>query len=145
MDNVGGNVPKTRSLTRNDRLPATKFARSLRLLKHADFRRVYDDGKRLFSPHMTAFFLARGAGGPRIGFTVGKMLGGAVERNRIKRRMREAVRRECYRLPAPVDVVFNPKKSVAQLDFEELSGEVSRTFQKIADKSGERVSSGISR
>jgi len=136
MNNVGGNAPKTRSLSRNDRLPATKFARSLRLLKHTDFRRVYDDGQRLFSPHMTAFFLARGSGGPRIGFTVGKVLGGAVERNRIKRRMREAVRRECYRLPASVYVVFNPKKSVAKLDFEKLSGEVSRTFQTVAGKLG---------
>ena len=49
--------------------------------------------------------------GPRIGFTVGKVLGGAVVRNRMKRRLREAVRLHGP-IPAAVDVVINPKKSL---------------------------------
>src|SRR5690242_10545966 len=73
--------------------------RSRRLLKHADFQRVYKDGRRQFTGNMTVFFLRRAVSdglGPRIGFTVGKVLGGAVDRNRIKRRMREAVRRSGF-------------------------------------------------
>ncbi len=52
---------------------------------------------------------------PRVGFTVGKVLGGSVERNRIKRRMREAVRLSAQACEGPIDVVFNPRKSVSNL------------------------------
>src|ERR1700747_2737379 len=67
-----------------------------RLLKHADFDRVYKQGRRHFSSHMTVFYLRQTEGMTegmaRTGFTVGRVLGGAVQRNRIKRRMRDAVR-----------------------------------------------------
>ena len=67
--------------------------RSARLLRHADFERVYKQGRRHFAAHMTVFYLRAEQGeGLRIGFTVGRALGGAVERNRMKRRLREAVR-----------------------------------------------------
>ena len=109
-----------------------KFSKSHRLLKHADFQRVYQNGRRQFTGNMTVFFLRRNAevdaSGMRVGFTVGKVLGGAVERNRIKRRMREAVRLS----PAgagPVDVVFNPRKSVLTLPFSELQREVERCLR----------------
>ncbi len=74
------------------------FPKSRRLLKHADFQRVYQTGRRQFTGNMTVFFLRRAASDDdsgsslRVGLTVGKVLGGAVDRNRIKRRMREAVR-----------------------------------------------------
>ncbi len=110
-----------------------RFTRAARLLKHTDFERVYKNGRRHFSGHLTAFYLPRDAsapgGGPRIGLTVGRVLGGAVDRNRIKRRMREAIRMRLGELTAPVDVVFNPRKSVLKLDFAELQREVGRAFQ----------------
>ena len=57
---------------------------------------------------------------------MGKVLGNAVERNRIKRGMREAVRASWPVEGAPVDVVFNPRKSVLQLPFADLLAEVER-------------------
>ena len=69
--------------------------------------------------------------GPRIGFTVGKVLGGAVVRNRMKRRLREAVRLHGL-IPAAVDVVINPKKSLLATRFEDLQNEVGRAFDVIA-------------
>jgi len=109
-----------------------KFPRDLRLLRHSDFERVYKAGRRHFASRMTVFYLPRAAGhGPRIGFTVGKTLGGAVDRNRMKRRLREAVRLHWPEFQAPVDIVINPKKSVLKADFADLSDEISRAFEVV--------------
>jgi ribonuclease P protein component len=115
-----------------------RFAGSMRLLRHADFERVYKQGRRHFATHMTVFYLLRRQGeGLRVGFTVGKVLGGAVIRNRMKRRLRETVRLHWPGVPVPVDVVINPKKSVLKLEFSELGNEISRAFAVI-QKSLER-------
>jgi len=111
--------------------PSGKVPKSKRLLKHSDFQRVYQSGRRQFTGNMTVFYLRRqddgtAQGGPRVGFTVGKVLGGAVERNRIKRRMREAVRLSSPACEGPLDIVFNPRKSVLDLRFAELQSEVTR-------------------
>jgi len=115
----------------------TGFPRAGRLLKHSDFERVYKQGRRHFSPHMTVFYRAQeGEAVPqrsaRVGFTVGRPLGGAVERNRIKRRLREAVRLRRSALPSAVDIVINPKKSVLTLEFAVVLEEVGRAFDAIA-------------
>lgn len=85
---------------------------------------------------MTVFYLRQEEGAARIGFTVGRVLGGAVQRNRIKRRLREAVRLGRGALQSPVDVVINPKKSVLTLEFPVVVEEVTRAFDVIAKKLG---------
>ena len=119
------------------------FPRSGRLLRHADFERVYKQGRRHFSSHLTAFYFNRAdEGGWRVGFTVSRALGGAVERNRMKRRLRESVRRCWPQVSLPVDVVVNPKKSVLKAEFAELVAEMQRAFDvvvhKLAAKPGSR-------
>jgi ribonuclease P protein component len=120
------------------------FPRSGRLLRHADFERVYKQGRRHFSATMTVFYWARTATepsghnavnpGPRVGFTVGKALGGAVVRNRMKRRLREAVRLARVAQAGAVDVVINPKKSLLAMDFAAVLNEVKRAFVVIEQK-----------
>ncbi len=116
-----------------------RFPRTARLLRHADFERVYKQGRRHFSASITVFYWPRPeaetpAAGLRVGFTVGRALGGAVQRNRMKRRLREAVR--MTRPPAGVaaDVVINPKKSLLATDFAALRDEVTRAFAVIEQK-----------
>ena len=109
-----------------------KFPKTARLLRHADFRQVYEQGRRHFSANFTAFYRAGDArdGFTRIGFTVSRALGGAVDRNRMKRRLREAAR-ACWAGFQPaiaVDVVVNPKKTVLTADFADLTAEMRKTL-----------------
>lgn len=87
---------------------------------------------------MSYFFRARSnedptGAAPRVGLTAGRVLGGAVERNRIRRRMREAVRMHLGELPPRVDVVLHPRKTVLEMEFACLEREVSRVFASVAD------------
>jgi ribonuclease P protein component len=115
-----------------------RFPRESRLLRHADFDRVYREGKRHFSTHMTVFYLPRTeppVTGLRIGLTVSRALGGAVDRNRLRRRMREAVRFTRPVSAPAIDVVFNPKRSVLKAEFEIVLTEVGRAFETVLRKS----------
>jgi ribonuclease P protein component len=127
---------------------AARFPRAARLLRHADFERVYKQGRRHFSASMTVFYWPRPevdgnletrAQGLRVGFTVGRALGGAVQRNRMKRRLREAVRMSCPPAGVAADVVINPKKSLLTTDFSVVLNEVSRAFTVIEQKLSQNV------
>ena len=128
-----------------------KFPSSARLLRHSDFERVYKQGRRHFSANLTVFYLPRSiaaeanrsraaaesaASGLRVGFTVGRALGGAVERNRMKRRLREVVRLSWPERAPNADLVINPKKSVLKTEFDLLLNEVRRSFVVIEQKLG---------
>lgn len=109
-----------------------KFPKRSRLLKHADFQAVYQQGRKHFSGNVTAFYLERTqAPGPRVGFTVGKVLGGAVERNRIRRRMRAVVRRHLGNLVWPLDLVLHPKKTILTMEFARLDTEIGQIFAAV--------------
>jgi len=117
------------------------FPKSKRLLKHSDFDRVYRTGRRFSQPDFAAFYLRREevASGLRVGFTVGRVLGGAVQRNRIRRRLREAIR---LSLPASgvaelaADVVIQPRKSALQAEFEQLQHQVEETLAAVRQNRG---------
>ena len=66
----------------------------------------------------------------RVGLTVGKVIGKAHERNRIKRRMREALRRHLDLLPGGVDLILHPRRTVLTIEFAKLEAEVMRILQQ---------------
>jgi ribonuclease P protein component len=138
-------VPEASNQGVEPRKSKARFPWSSRLLRHADFDRVYKQGRRHFSASMTVFYLERkppqsarvpAGSGLRVGFTVGRALGGAVQRNRMKRRLREAVRLTRL-VPGPsADVVINPKKAVSKVGFDVLLNEVQQAFVVIQKKLG---------
>lgn len=102
-----------------------------RLRKHADFQRVYAEAKKRRSAFMSWFLAPQHElAAPRVGLTVGKVLGKAHERNRIKRRMREVLRRHIDQLPAGCDLVLHPQRSVLSLEFSKLEAEIVRILQQ---------------
>jgi len=105
----------------------------VRLRKHADYGRAYAAGRKRQSASMSWFLAPQvpgSAAGPRVGLTVGKKLGKAHERNRIKRRMREALRRNIELLPHGYDLIFHPRRSVLTMDYAILEAEVARILRQ---------------
>jgi ribonuclease P protein component len=66
----------------------------------------------------------------QFGFTVPRAVGKSVKRNRIKRRMREAVRSQMGSIPASWSIVFNPRRGVMEAPFDDLCREVGRIFAR---------------
>lgn len=108
-----------------------------RLRKHADYQRAYASARKRQSTSISWFLTPQSpagacAVGPRIGLTVGKVLGKAHDRNRIKRRMREALRRHLDLLPSGIDIILHPRRSVLTIEFAKLEAEIVRILQQAA-------------
>lgn len=123
-----------------------------RLRKHADYQFTYKAGRKQFAKQIAYFHTLRPAErrsdtpGPRIGLTVPKALGKAVDRNRIKRRMREAVRANLALLTSPVDVILHPRRSVIEMDFQQLKREVAQIFRSVqaaCDRATQKVAAPL--
>jgi ribonuclease P protein component len=101
-------------------------------LRTADFRKVYDHGTRVSGPLFAAFCLARPSGGgrARLGLTVPRAIGGSVDRNRIKRRLREAFRKQRAELDPRWDIVLNPRRTALSAPFADLE----RALRKVIEK-----------
>ena len=114
--------------------------RGVRLRKHADFQRAYSAARKRQSASMSWFLAPQAFAAdheslgssqvPRIGLTVGKVLGKAHERNRIKRRMREALRRHVDLLPRGFDLILHPRRTVLNIEFAKLEAEIVRILEQ---------------
>ena len=107
------------------------FPREARLVRSGSFDAVYRAGKRLSSTHFTVFVRSNELALSRFGFSIKKALGGAVVRNRIRRRVREMVRCHRQEIPAGWDIVIHPKSTVAKAPFAALAEELIRVLKKL--------------
>jgi ribonuclease P protein component len=120
----------------------------VRLRKHADYQRAYAASRKRQSASMSWFLAPQSPavtpashpsdkdlspGTPassRVGLTAGKVLGKAHERNRIKRRMKDALRRHLDLLPPGCYLILHPRRTVLTMDFKKLEAEIVRILQQ---------------
>jgi len=107
------------------------FPRAARLLRRAEFDAVYRDGRRRAGRQFTVFFRPNGLGHTRFGVSVKRALGGAVVRNRIRRRIREIARLHRPEIPSGWDIVIHPRSTVATAKFAALEAELLSLMQSI--------------
>jgi len=128
-----------------------KSLAGVRLRKHADYVRAYAAARKRQSPSMSWFLapqandVAETVSAPRVGLTVGKVIGKAHERNRIKRRMREALRRHVDLLPVGFDLILHPRRSVLTVEFAQLEAEIVRILQQAAADASRAVAHSATR
>ena len=107
------------------------FPASARLKRRADYQKVYKHGVRVIGRHIVLFFLKSRERGGRFGVTATRKMGGAVVRNRAKRRLRELYRLHLLDGAAPsCDIVANARRSSATAPWAELEKDFMRCLEQ---------------
>lgn len=86
------------------------------------FRVIFRKGNRTGCPYLTAFYFKNRRPYNRLGLSVGKKVGGAVSRNRAKRIIRAAYRRNELILPIGYDIVIVPRPEISDKKSTDLDG-----------------------
>ncbi len=104
-----------------------------RIRKRQDYLRIYDQGKKIYTRSFTVITSSNQVGIPRLGTAVGKKVGNAVKRNRIKRLLREFFRLNKNRFPESQDTVIIAKKGIKTLTYRDVYAELENRVLTKAD------------
>jgi ribonuclease P protein component len=122
---------------------ARRRAGRVRLSRSADFDRVFRQGRSHAGREFVLYVFPRGeaseAEAPRLGLSVSRKVGGAVQRNRVKRLLREAFDLESGRLPADTDAVVVARREANALAEREGLPGVRRVLGELVDRVADRA------
>jgi len=102
-----------------------------RILKRFEFVSISESGHRFYSDFFIALAMPAGSGCSRIGITVSRKVGGAVQRNRIKRLAREAFRLNRHLLARPLDINLIARKTAAEQSNRVILQALQDLFEKL--------------
>jgi ribonuclease P protein component len=108
-----------------------RFRRGDRVKKRYEFRQAQLSGRRIHTPHFLIVVQPNALRNTRLGITVTKKVGSAVERNRVKRVVREVFRRNRQLFPLSHDLVFIAKRGATDIDYRSLLSELQRAAKKL--------------
>lgn len=106
--------------------------KTYRLKRRQDFRRVYQRGKSTANRAFVLCWRPNRSGVPRVGFSVSKKIGKAVERNRVRRKLREACRLEFGFFVPGYDYVLIARHGAKAATVESLRHKITGTLRQIA-------------
>jgi len=102
------------------------FPSDNRLRARSDFLRTWDRGRRFHTDHFIVVVMQKTNGPTRLGVTASKKVGGAVQRNRVKRLVREFFRRNYEKLDPQVDISIIAKKGASDLRYDAVCDELKK-------------------
>ncbi len=110
--------------------PPYTLRKEERVRRRTDFLRISKEGKRYQTEHFQVSICPNHLSFPRLGIAVGKRVGKAVERNRLKRILREFFRLNKADFPPSFDFVITGKEGAASMNFSQVAQELKGIIEE---------------